>query len=161
MEETWVFKLCFLKISHHSVGNCKVDYSNEQKKYDLSNNVFCKCPITVRAFVSFILLMWGRNVIFQIMFSANIASHCRHFSLLFWCGEDMWSLKLVFAVNIESQCRHLQGLLWIMIQNRDNNCLLVIFPFYELSQRASSDFHCMVPFGNNHFHLCFSNLLVQ
>ena len=118
--------ICFLGKS------VKLRYSDEQKKYDLSNNVFCKCRITVWAFVSFILLMWGRNVIFQIMFSANIASHCRHFSLLFWCGEDMWSLKLVFAVNIESQCRHLQGLLWIMIQNRDNNCFLVIFPFYEL-----------------------------
>ena len=118
------FQIMFLQIPHGSVGNCKVDYSNEQKKYDLSNNVFCKCPITVRAFVSFILLMWGRNVIFQIMFSANIASHWRHFSLLFWCGEDMWSLKLVFAVNIESQCRHLQGLLWILIQIRDNNCFL-------------------------------------
>ena len=94
------------------MGNCKVDYSNVQKKYNLSNNVFYKYRITVWAFVSFILLMWGRNLIFQIMFSANMASHCRHFSLLFWCGEGMWSMKLVFAVNIESQCRKLQGLLW-------------------------------------------------
>ena len=96
-----IYQIIFPQISHRSVDICKVYYSNVRKKHDLSNNVFCKYHITVWAFVRFIIQMWGRYMIFQIMFPANI----------------------------ESQLRYLQGLLWLLIHIRDNNCVLLFFLF--------------------------------